>query len=75
MPSPPTPAPPLCDVVIITVKNFLSVPRQTLLSYDLSLFNLFVDDIHGYRPDKFGVYKGVSTYHDIGDFVNSAYIT
>ena len=72
MPSPPTPAPPSCDVIIITVKNFFSVPRQTLMSYDLSLFNLFVDDIHGYQPYE---YENVSTYTAIGDFVNSAYIT
>ena len=56
----------------LTVKKFFRVPRQTLLSYDTSLFNLFVDDLHGYQPY---VYEDVSTYHDIGDFVNSAYIT
>ena len=69
-PLPPTSSPPSCQVVIVELQKFFKVPSETLLSYDISLFHLLVDDLHGYKlKDE----DNCSDFTDIGDFVDYAY--
>jgi len=59
-----------CQVVIVEQQKFFGVQRNKLMSYDLSPFNMFFDDLHGYEVphgDQF------SNFIDIGDFIDYAY--
>jgi len=59
------------NIIIMTLDNFFEVERETLLNYDITNYNLFVDDLQSLWL--YGFDNNKCTFDDVVEFIDRVY--